>query len=280
VDPVLPFVLTWTALRLVDIIVFWWEERLGRSGREDAIVLLQPARKAIRVTLVFVAVLFWLDNIGLKVSTLLAGLGVGGLAVALAAQDTLKNLLGSIMILLDKPYRVGQRIVARGHDGIVEEIGLRSTRIRLLTGHQTTIPNEEMAKIDIENIGQRPHIRRLANIGITYDTPPEKIEKAVEIILKILDNHEGMDPELPPRAYFSEYNPYSLNILVLYWYHPADYWGYMEFSQGVNLKIAREFHKEGIKFAFPTSTTYLSQDEGKPLVVNLGGNLSADRERV
>jgi MscS family membrane protein len=279
-DPVLPLVMTWTALRLVDLLVFWWGERLRRSGREDAIVLLRPARTAIRITLVTAAVLFWLDNIGLKVSTLLAGLGVGGLAFALAAQDTLKNLLGSIMILLDKPYKVGQRIVAKGHDGVVEEIGLRSTRIRLLTGHQTTIPNDEMAKIDIENIGQRPHIRRLTNIGITYDTPPEKIERAVDIILKILDNHEGMDLDFPPRAYFNEYHPYSLNILVLYWYHPADYWGYMEFSQRVNLQIAREFHNEGIKFAFPTSTTYLSQDDSQPLVVKLGGNLSFDRERV
>jgi MscS family membrane protein len=277
VDPVLPFVMTWTAIRLVDLIVFWWGERLKRSDREDAVVLLRPARTAIRVTLVTAALLFWLDNIGFKVSTLLAGFGVGGLAVALAAQDTLKNLLGSIMILLDKPYKVGQRIVANGHDGIVEEIGLRSTRIRLLTGHQTVIPNDEMAKIDVENIGQRPHIRRLTNIGITYDTPPEKIEKAVELILKILDNHEGMDPEFPPRAYFNEYNPYSLNIVVVYWYHPADYWDYMKFSQGVNLQIAREFQKEGIKFAFPTTTTYLSQDGSRPLVVSLGGNLSLDR---
>jgi len=279
-DPVLPFVLTWTAVRLVDLIVFWWGERLRRSGREDAIVLLRPARTAIRVTLIIIAVLFWLDNIGLKVSTLIAGLGVGGLAVALAAQDTLKNLLGSVMILLDKPYKVGQRIIAKGHDGTVEEIGLRSTRLRLLTGHQTTIPNDEMAKIDIENIGQRPHIRRRANIGITYDTPPEKIEKAVDIILKILDNHEGMKPEFPPRAYFNEYDPYSLNILVLYWYHPADYWGFMKFSQWVNLEIAREFQKEGIKFAFPTSTTYLSQEDGQPLHLNLGGNLSFDREKA
>ena len=279
-DPVLPFVLTWTAVRLVDLIVFWWGERLRRSEREDAIVLLRPARTAIRISLIIAAVLFWLDNIGLKVSTLLAGLGVGGLAFALAAQDTLKNLLGSVMILLDKPYRVGQRIVAKGHDGIVEEIGLRSTRLRLLTGHQTTIPNDEMAKIDIENIGQRPHIRRLANIGITYDTPPEKIEKAVDIILKILENHEGMYPEFPPRAYFNEYDPYSLNILVLYWYHPADYWGYMQFSQWVNLQIAREFQKEGIKFAFPTSTTYLSQEDSQPLYVNLGGNLPFDREKT
>jgi MscS family membrane protein len=85
-----------------------------------------------------------------------------------------------------------------------------------------------------------------------------------------------MDPALPPRAYFSEYNPYSLNILVLYWYHPADYWGYMKFSQWVNLQIAREFQKEGIKFAFPTSTTILSQDNNQPLHVNLAGNFSPE----
>lgn len=278
IDPVLPFVVTWTAVRLVDLIVFWWGERLRGIEREDVVVLLQLARTALRVTLIIVAVIFWLDNIGLKVSTLLAGLGVGGLAVALGAQDTLKNLLGSIMILLDKPYRVGQRIVAKGHDGIVEEIGLRSTRLRLLTGHQTTIPNEEMAKIDIENIGLRPHIRRVANIGITYDTPPEKIEKAVNIILKILDNHEGMDPKLPPRAYFSEYQPYSLNILVFYWYHPADYWSYMQFTQWVNLQIAREFQKEDIKLAIPTSTTYLTQDDSQPLHVNVGGSVAFDRK--
>jgi MscS family membrane protein len=279
-DPVLPFVLTWTAVRLVDLIVFWWGERLRHSGREDAVVLLRPARTVIRITLITIAVLFWLDNIGFKVSTILAGLGVGGLAVALAAQDTLKNLLGSVMILLDKPYKVGQRIVVKGHDGIVEDIGLRSTKMRLLTGHQTTIPNDEMANVDIENIGQRPHIRRLTNIGITYDTPPEKIEKAVDIILKILENHEGMDPDFPPRAYFNEYNPYSLNILVLYWYHPADYWGYMKYSQWVNLQIAQKFQKEGIKFAFPTSRTYLCQDDGQPLYLNLSGDLSRDQEKV
>jgi MscS family membrane protein len=89
-----------------------------------------------------------------------------------------------------------------------------------------------------------------------------------------------MNAEFPPRAYFSEYNPYSLNIMVLYWYHPADYWGYMQFSQWVNLQIAKEFHQEGIKFAFPTSTTYLSQEDGQPLYVNLDRSLSLDREKA
>ena len=98
-----------------------------------------------------------------------------------------------------------------------------------------------MAMSDVENVGQRPHIRRLTNIAIAHNTPRVKVEKALDIIQKILDNHEGMDPKLPPRVYFNEFNPDSLNILVLYWYHPADYWAYLEFCQRVNLQILLEF---------------------------------------
>ena len=263
------FAFTWTAIGVLKLGFSWWAERLRRTGQEAATVLLQPIRNVVNVLIIGTAALLWLDNIGFNITTLLTGLGVGGLAFALAAQDTLKNFIGSIMILLDKPYQVGQRIVIKGHDGVVENIGLRSTKLRLLTGHQTTLPNEEMARMDIENIGRRPHIRRLANIGITYDTPPDKVAKAVEIVLEILDNHEGMDPDFPPRAYFNDFNAYSLNLLVIYWYHPADYWGYMAHGQQVNLQIMREFEKEGIRFAFPTQTTQLAQDSGQPLQVQL-----------
>jgi len=265
--PIIAFV--WAVVRFVDLSFSWWGERMRKRGEETATVLLQPIKTFSRIVIVFVAILLWLDNIGFNVRTLLAGLGVGGIAVALALQDTLKNFIGSIMILLDKPYHVGQRILVKGHDGVVEEIGLRSTRIRLLTGHQTTIPNDEMARSDIENIGRRPHIRRLSNIQITYDTPLEKVAKAVKIIEEILEDHEGMDPEYPPRVYFNEFNDASLNIMVNYRYHPADYWDFQAFNQKVNMKIMQEFEKEGIKFAFPTTTTYLAQDDGKPLQISI-----------
>jgi MscS family membrane protein len=267
--PLLTIALAWVAIRLADLVFDWWAENLQEKGEESAVVLVQPVRKIAKGLVVLFAALLWLDNIGFNVSTLLAGLGVGGIAVALAAQDTLKNFFGSVMILLDKPFSVGQRVTVKGHDGVVEDIGLRSTKIRLLTGHQATVPNDQMANIDIENIGRRPHIRRLTNITITYDTPPEKIEKAVNIIETTLDNHEGMEPNFPPRVYFNEFNPYSLNILVLYWYHPPDYWSFLAFSQRVNLQIMREFEKEGIQFAFPTSTTYLTQDDEQPLHISL-----------
>jgi len=218
---------------------------------------------------------------GKPLSALLAGLGIGGLAVALAAQDTLKNFFGSIMIMLDKPFNVGQRVLVEGIDGVVENIGFRSTRVRTPTGHLVTVPNEKMATNSVENIGRRPSIRRLTNITITYDTPPAKVERALEIIREILDNHEGMNPDFPPRVYFNEFNDTSLNIIMIYWFFPADYWVYMAFTEKVNLKIMRAFEKEGIEFAFPTSTTYLAHDERRPLHISLSSDaqLSGQSDR-
>ncbi len=262
--------IAWSLVRLVDLSVYWWAKRMQRGGEEStSMVLLRPVRNILVILIILIGTLVWLSNIGFNISALLTGLGVGGIAVALAAQDTLKNFFASIMILLDKPYRIGQRVMVKGHDGTVEEIGLRSTKIRLLTGHQTTIPNDQMANLDIENIGRRPHIRRLTNITITYDTPPEKIEKAINIIQRLLDSRKEMDPAFPPRVYFNEFNPESLNIVVMYWYQPPNLWSFHEFNQQVNLQIVREFAKEGIKFAFPTRTTYLAQDDGQELHVSI-----------
>lgn len=256
---------TWAALRLVDLGHTWLVNRLSGTDQETNIPLLMPARTFIKIVVFIMAVLVWLDNLGFNVGTLLAGLGVGGLAFALAAQDVLKNFLGSIMILLDKPYHVGQRVVVKGHDGIVEEIGLRSTKLRLLSGHQTTISNEQMANTDIENISRRPHIRRLFNIAIRIDTPLAKVEKAVTIVESILENHEGMDPDFQPRVYFNDLNRDSLNLIILYWYHPPDYWAFMALNQRINKQIMAEFEKEGIKFALPSTSIDLTQrDEHSP----------------
>ena len=254
---------TWAASHFVEMWFFWWSSRLEKRGQASTVPLLRPAKTFIRITIVVLALLVWLDNLGFNVGALLAGLGVGGIAIALAAQDTIKNFLGSIMILLDKPYRVGERIVVKGHDGVVEDIGLRSTKLRLLTGHQTTLPNELMAASDIENIGRRPHIRRLFSIAIRYDTPLEKVEKATKLIEDLLTDHEGIDPDFPPKVYFSEFNRDSLNIMVIYWYHPADYWGYMDFSQRINKQIKREFEKEGIEFALPSRTIFTDKHIAK-----------------
>jgi MscS family membrane protein len=261
--------------RLIELLVY---ELTNFAQREDNLLdqtFVQMMRLIARIIVIIFGAIYLVRAIsGKPLSALLAGLGIGGLAVALAAQDTLKNFFGSIMIMLDKPFTVGQRVTFGGYDGTVEEIGFRSTRMRTLSGHVVTIPNEKIATDSVENIARRPSIRRLTNITITYDTPLDKVQKAVEIIREILDNHEGMDPDFPPRSYFNEFNADSLNIIMMYWYFPPDYWAYLELTQRVNMEIMRRFEEEGIEFAFPTTTTYLAHDERRPLHIDVSRETS------
>lgn len=223
--------------------------------------LLRLTARIVGIILGLVIIFYGANQIGIPLVGVLAGVGVSGLAIALAAQDSLKNLLGSLMIFMDQPYKPGQRIVVQGHDGWVEQIGLRSTKIRMLDGALTSIPNEKMASLDIENIGRREFIRRQTSIRLAYDTPPENVEKAIEIIKDILQDHEGMREELPPRVFFNEFNPDSLNIQLSYWYHPPRRWKSLAFDEQVNLQIMRRFADEGIQFAIPASKTYLTSGD-------------------
>ena len=224
--------------------------------------LLRLSARISGIVLGLVILFYGANQIGLPVVGVLAGVGVSGLAIALAAQDSLKNLLGSLMIFMDQPYAPGQRILVQGHDGFVEQIGLRSTRIRMLNGSLTAIPNEKMANLDVENVGRRNFIRRQTNIRLSYDTPPDKIEQALGIIREILDDHEGMRPELPPRVFFDEFNPDSLNIRIFYWYHPPRRWKSLAFDEKVNLEIMRRFGESDIRLAPPTSRINLDAGEG------------------
>lgn len=238
--------------------------RVSRATKSKLDDMLAPmVRKSLRITIVALALVQIADRLSDEpVTTLLAGLGVGGLAVALAAQETIKNFFGTLVILGDKPFQIGDRIVVDGHDGPVEEVGFRSTKIRTLEGHLVTVPNGELANKTIHNIGKRPYIRRVANITITYDTPPEKVKQALEIVKNILNDHEGMHPDYPPRVYFSDFNDWSLNLLVIYWYHPPNYWDYLAFTERVNQQMLEQFNEAGIEFAFPTQTLYVNREEG------------------
>ena len=256
--------------RLVDILDHFLMRWAGRTESKIDDMLVPLLRKSLRITIVIIIGLFIAESFfGKDITTLLASLGVGGLAVALAAQDSLKNFFGSVMILLDKPFQVGDRIVVGEHDGPVEEVGFRTTKVRTLDGHVVSIPNSVLVNDMVRNVARRPYIRRVSNITITYDTQPEKVQRAVDILNEILDNHEGMDPEFPPRVYFTEFNDCSLNLLMIYWYHPPQYWDYLAFTQRVNLEILKRFNAEGIEFAFPTQTVYLANDEKRQLALKM-----------
>jgi len=252
---------------VVDVRLSQWAKTTD-SSIDDILVPLFG--KTLRIFTVILAGIFMIQNLtGVKIGPLLASLGIGGLAVALAAKDSIANFFGTLTILFDKPFQVGDRIVIDDYDGVVEDVGFRSTRIRLLTGHLVTIPNEKVVNSGLENIGKRPNIRWLNNIGITYDTPPEKIENAVAIIREIIADHEGMHPDFPPRVYFNGFNEWSLNILVVAWYHPPEYWDFQEWVQRTCLEITRRFSEEGIDFAFPTRTLHLANDAKRQLKLEL-----------
>lgn len=257
--------------QLIDVPGVWFETVIDKQEKSTMNKMIIPViRKTLRLAVIIGVILQIFQMLYDKpIATIIAGLGIGSLAIALAAQDTLKHFIGSFVIAGDKPFEIGQRIAVDGHEGVIESIGLRSANIRTLEGHLVTIPNGILANLTIRNIGQREYIRRVGNITITYDTPIEKIYKSVEIIKEILADHEGMKPELPPRVYFNEFNPHSLNIQFTFWYHPPEYWDFMAFSERVNFEIIRKFNDEQIDFAFPTQTLHLAGDPKRPLQVGV-----------
>jgi MscS family membrane protein len=256
--------------QLLDVVEYELTKFVSRPDNEFDLNFVQLVRIVAKVLIVIFGFIYLLKAAtGKPMTTLLAGLGIGGLAVALAAQDTLKNLFGSFMLMIDKPFVVGDWVRVEGESATVEEIGLRSTRIRTFGGHVITIPNEKMAGMSIENVQLRPFIRRWMNVTITYDTPPDKVEKAVSIIKDILKDRPELDSEHPPRVHFNEFNDASLNIMVAYWFKKNDHWESVAFNEMVNFEIMRAFEKEGIEFAFPTTTTYLAQDDRRPLTISI-----------
>ncbi|MDP7636416.1 MAG: mechanosensitive ion channel family protein [Phycisphaerae bacterium] len=252
----------WFIYRLVDVVEHFLLRWTSRTETQLDDQLVPLIRKTLRVVVVIVASLFIAQNIfHWNIGALVAGLGLGGLAFALAARDMLANLFGSVTIFADRPFQLGDRIRVAGNDGMVEEVGFRSTRIRTLTGHQVTLPNAVVANSPVENIGRRPFIKRSLDVTVTYDTSPEKVHRAVEILREMCDARKGhFDPDFPPRVFFSEFNADSLGISVFYWFTPPDWWGFLAFNHEFNMELLRRFNEEGIEFAFPTQTLYVRQD--------------------
>jgi len=249
--------------RLVDVIEYYLNRLVGKTETKLDDMLVPIVRKALRITIAIIAILLISESIlGTNIKSLLLSAGVGGIAVALAAKDTIANFFGSITIFTDRPFQMGELVKIGEHLGPVEEVGFRSTRIRTLQGHLVTIPNSVIANSNVENIGRRPFIRRTSNITITYDSGQAKANKAVEIIREVLAEVPQLntDPERPPRVYFSDFNDWSLNIYMSYWVKPADYWLYHQVNEQVNFEIMKRFEAEQIEFAFPTQTLYVKKE--------------------
>ena len=250
--------ITYLAIRMLDVLLSYYQAKAARTKSKLDDQLIPIIGRTAKVFVWAIAGLLVLQNLGYNITSLLAGLGIGGLAVAMAARDTLANFFGAVAIFVDRPFNVGDTVSVEGFEGTIETIGLRSTRIRTFEGTLVTIPNQMMANAKINNTAKRPTRRTNYVIGVTYDTSYERLNRALEILRQILADHPSTAQY---RAYFKEFGPSSLNIVVNHWCRYLDYEQYLKALEEINLEIKRRFEEEGIEFAFPTQTIYLRRGE-------------------
>jgi small-conductance mechanosensitive channel len=204
-----------------------------------------------------VVLLLVLDNMGINITALVAGLGVGGIAVALAVQSILGDLFASLSIVLDKPFVVGDFLIIDDYMGSVEHVGLKTTRLRSLTGEQLVLSNTDLLSSRIRNYGRMQERRALFTLGVTYQTPRDKLRQIPEIIREAIEASEKTRFD---RSHFKSYGAYSLDFETVYYVLEPDYALYMDIQQAVNLAIHERFEAEGIEFAFPTQTLFVERE--------------------
>lgn len=210
-----------------------------------------------------------LDNIpGVEVGTLIAGLGIGGIAVALALQNVLGDLFASLSISLDRPFALGDFIIVDSFLGTVEHIGLKTTRIRSLSGEQLVFANTDLLKSRVRNYKRMEQRRVAFTVGVTYQTAPEQLRKVPDIFKNLLGEIDGVHFD---RAHFKEYGPYSLNFEFVYYIHTPDYNRYMDVQQQLNLGLYDAFAAKGIEFAYPTQTLFVERTGKDPEDIQPGG---------
>ncbi|HHQ44763.1 MAG TPA: mechanosensitive ion channel family protein [Candidatus Altiarchaeales archaeon] len=202
------------------------------------------------------AILVFLSNIGINVSSLLAGLGIGGIAVALALQNVLEDLFSSVSIYFDKPFTVGDFLLIGDDLGAVEKIGIKTTRLKTLRGEELVVSNKEMTSVRIHNFGRMPHRRIDFSFGVTYQTPTEKLELIPSYVREIIESQELVTFD---RAHFKKFGQSALEFEAVYYLKSADYNQYMDTQQAINIALKKKLDAEDIEFAYPTTTVYLSK---------------------
>ena len=238
---------------------FWVEDQRKRQLEKDpaSVTTMNAIGYVARLVLWAVVVLLVLDNLGIDVTALVAGLGIGGIAIALAVQNILGDLFASLSIVLDKPFVYGDFISVGDLLGTVEKVGIKTTRVRSLSGEQLVFSNADLLTSRIRNYGRLYERRIVFTIGVTYQTPKEKLEKIPAFIREAV---EHQDKTRFDRSHFASYGDFSLNFETVYFVLVPEYGVYMDVQQGINLELYERFANEGIEFAYPTQTLFIEKE--------------------
>ena len=240
-------------VRLVDVLITFLKPRIAQSESQLDDQLLPLLSGGLKAFILLVIATLILQNSGYNISGLLAGLGLGGLAVALALQPTLANMFAALTIFVDRPFHIGDGVRVAGVTGSIERIGLRSTRLRTSEGTLVTIPNSAIVNAHVDNLQARPTRRTNFTIGVTYETSSEKLKRAVEILRDVMEQHPGTEAS---RAHFKSYGESALILDVAHWCSYLDYSQYLACIEDINFEIKLQFEDEGIEMAYPTQTVH------------------------
>lgn len=248
----------WILLRIVDYIGLILLKRAEETANKMDDQLIPFALEIIKFIVYVFAICIILGNvIGVNIIALTTGLGIGGIALAMASKESLENLLGSFTIFLDQPFTVGDTVTVGSVTGRVEKVGFRSTRIRTFDKSLVTLPNKKMIDAELDNLGMRPVRRVKFNIGLTYDTTIEQIKAIVADIQNMINEHEQTDQEGKVR--FQEFGGSSLDILVIYYVNSPKWDDLIDVREDINYKIMEIVKKHNSDFAFPSTTVYLQK---------------------
>ena len=234
--------------------------KLGKGKGDSASLAIKWLIRLSKGVIWGIALILFLDNIGVKITSLVTGLGIGGVAIAFAAQSALSDIFCFFTIFFDKPFEIGDFIIAGDHMGTVEHIGVKTTRLRAIGGEQLIVSNADLTGSRIRNYKTMQQRRVSFTLGITYDTPTEKLKAIPQLIQTIVEETEDATFA---RAHFASFGSYSLNFEVVYFVQSADYDRYMDINQRINLAIKDGFEKLGVSFAFPTSIVLMRPEQSK-----------------
>ena len=256
------FLLAFLVWRLFDVIIRHLRDAASQTASKLDDQIIPIIDRVIKIILVLVAAIYILNQLDVNVTALIAGISIGGLALALAAQDTVKNFLGSIMIFMDQPFQIGDFVEVDGKVGTIEEVGFRSTRIRTIDTSLITVPNGNIANLSINNMGARPRRMMQMQVGITYDTPPRYVEAFVAGMRDIVKNHPMLSNE-PNYVHLNQFDNSSINILFRCYIETGDYAVELAIREEVLLAIMHLAEAVGVRFAFPSSTIYIEDMPGQ-----------------
>ncbi len=244
---------SWLLVRFVNALIEEFvKPKVEKSESDFDDQLLPIIQKLLIVVIWSLGILMALSNAGYNISTLIAGLGIGGLAFAMAAKDTVSNFFGGIMIFSDKPFKIYDRIKIGGFDGTVMEIGLRSTRLRTLEGRVVTIPNAKFIDQMVENVSLEPSRKVVMQLGLIYDTTPEQMQQAMDILADIHKSETRLDETV--HIAFTSFGDFSLGITFIYYISKGE--NIFGVQSDINLEILKRFNEAGLEMAFPTQTVY------------------------